>query len=671
MNNIKGNNPVAHQTLHGYLDGHSMIASSFDFPPDAKRLMLTLSDMSGHSMISGFEEYLTGYQINELKMYAIAKTWYAPEMDRPGCVWTHTILLSFPDLIKIKNKSQILKLFKRPGKDVDLIEYDQALNISLSESNLDKSTTSPMNSTPLIRSTILGLYSESKKPVYIVESSPERIEETILDMWLQQWPRLRRNFSFCTGAIKPRTLNGSIMDIQVIPSRKELTPKLEENAIIISRNDDITSSHLNDEWVSVATHDLFQPGSLRDFFVNYGADLPAERSAFRILAELYVYLFSSNDKPSIKEIVSYIGVKFPLPEEAQSIKAMVFGEKFFTKQDQSLYEDLLIELCTTPYFNAFQLSKKPIIDKALKLFELDSDYALKTLLSLINHDINPIGVELVTSGFGFITSEESAIFNKEYRKLLLVFLQLDPSLSYKKSFWNVGRAEQREYLSILFRLEEDTYVDWQKIISVLIDEELDLDPVLQRLEGGIEYVLNHLNNSGTQVSYTHLNIVKSHPKEVLSWLKNNSNNLQPQIINLIVRGLNPNSREVRQFGCKMWDQILKKNETTDNATINLRLKAFCVALAFDCSDSAAFNLLSKSIESVYWALYREELDYDSWRHIEVHTKPLKVWKDWDKCKKLLNALVEKFKETRWPFKDVGKMFSDNNIIGYLARKYNE
>ena len=87
------------QTLHGYSDGHRLLAASTELPRDARYAMLGLSDISGRSMVSGFEEYLTGYPVPDSSLYAFAKTWYAPEMERPGCVWTHTLLIESRNLV--------------------------------------------------------------------------------------------------------------------------------------------------------------------------------------------------------------------------------------------------------------------------------------------------------------------------------------------------------------------------------------------------------------------------------------------------------------------------------------------------------------------------------------------------------------------------------------------
>ena len=92
---------VLHQALHGYSEGHRLLESSIPIPDDLKRLMQRMSDLSGSSVINGFQDYLTGYPLSSLNAYALAKTWYAPEMSRPGCVWTHTFVIAASVLARI------------------------------------------------------------------------------------------------------------------------------------------------------------------------------------------------------------------------------------------------------------------------------------------------------------------------------------------------------------------------------------------------------------------------------------------------------------------------------------------------------------------------------------------------------------------------------------------
>ncbi|MGJ7918413.1 hypothetical protein ACI48D_23455 [Massilia sp. LXY-6] len=79
-----------HQALHGYSDGHRQLACSARVGPKDTRLMLVMSDVSGPGVAQSGLAYLTGYPLQESGFYALSKTWPAPEMPRPGCVWTHT-----------------------------------------------------------------------------------------------------------------------------------------------------------------------------------------------------------------------------------------------------------------------------------------------------------------------------------------------------------------------------------------------------------------------------------------------------------------------------------------------------------------------------------------------------------------------------------------------------
>src|SRR4051812_447737 len=106
------------QTLHGYNEGHRLLAASIELPPRSERLIHELSDLSGDGFYSGFEEYLTAYPLPERnqKLYAFARTWYASEMERPGCVWTHTLIINIEDFKFITDVNVLLELFSRPHK---------------------------------------------------------------------------------------------------------------------------------------------------------------------------------------------------------------------------------------------------------------------------------------------------------------------------------------------------------------------------------------------------------------------------------------------------------------------------------------------------------------------------------------------------------------------------
>src|SRR5712691_3842875 len=105
------------QCLFGYRNGHRRLATSTDLPVSDERLLLRLTDLSGPRLIPGFETYISGYRLPSQTFYALAKTWYAPELERPGCVWTHVLLVPLADFkdLNATAAGRFLELFRRPS----------------------------------------------------------------------------------------------------------------------------------------------------------------------------------------------------------------------------------------------------------------------------------------------------------------------------------------------------------------------------------------------------------------------------------------------------------------------------------------------------------------------------------------------------------------------------
>jgi hypothetical protein len=79
------------QALFGYSDGHHLLASSLRFGPRELERLLILSDIASNAASAGADGYWTGVPLADSEKYAFMRTWPAPEMSRPGCVWTHVI----------------------------------------------------------------------------------------------------------------------------------------------------------------------------------------------------------------------------------------------------------------------------------------------------------------------------------------------------------------------------------------------------------------------------------------------------------------------------------------------------------------------------------------------------------------------------------------------------
>lgn len=225
---------VVHQLLHGYDQGHRLIAASTKLPSTAQRVLLALSDASGPQPPSGFEQCLTGYPVPDTEWFAFASTWPAPEMHRPGCVWTHTLLIHVADLAHIRALPRLASLFSRPSISLpDRAAYREPLRVPVQPPGLRQSSTIPKQigatvgdialafpREALVGRVLEGLYgpaSDQNAPVLVIADEPTLLANLVLAVWDQQWARMRREFSFCTAAVTPRHIAGQPLTLQILP----------------------------------------------------------------------------------------------------------------------------------------------------------------------------------------------------------------------------------------------------------------------------------------------------------------------------------------------------------------------------------------------------------------------------------------------------------------------
>jgi hypothetical protein len=278
------------QMLHGYSDGHRLIATSIDLPARDAKTVLMMSDASGPAATIGSEGYLTGYPLSESGHYALARTWPAPELPRPGCVWTHTILIDFSDIPSLRSASAILKLFRRPQDDErsygTRVEHvgatdDDRLHIS----------------DDFVGRILSGIYGYPTRPIVSAAADVPTREALVLAIWDQQWPRLRRAFRFCTLSFADRSSATAEFDLQFLPSAGRVRPAQFKTALDADRQDFVATG-----WLEDAITDLKEghDGGLRRFLRVAGSDVGG-RESFEPLAALHALSLHFDSDPTAVE----------------------------------------------------------------------------------------------------------------------------------------------------------------------------------------------------------------------------------------------------------------------------------------------------------------------------------------------------------------------------------
>lgn len=291
-----------HQSLHGYSEGHRQLACSVKLSQDDAKLVLTMSDVSGSGVAYEGSSYLTGYPLRDLGMYALAKTWSAPEMPRPGCVWTHTIYIEYPDLATVIAPSRLARLFSRPESS-SWSSYGVQTSTSVLDSDEPEPSLSLQDEQWL--TTVLNALYESPRQRVATKSAPAvSVEALTLRIWDQQWPRLRRSFRFCTLTTKDRSTPGAAFDLQVQPGN-ESSGRMRHAGVVEAMP---SPDACQPAWLMTLLDDARQPNldGLRDTLRRLGADILGGREAMSTLCVFHRATSGSTSSADLHQAIAML-----------------------------------------------------------------------------------------------------------------------------------------------------------------------------------------------------------------------------------------------------------------------------------------------------------------------------------------------------------------------------
>lgn len=326
---------LIHQALHGYNDGHRLISSSLTLDAPDARLMLVMSDLSGPGMKPSDRGYITGYPLDKSGRYVLARTWAAPEMSRPGCVWTHSLILENADLAKLLSVQPLLNTFTRPtGLDLRSA-YGGPVSLPLQ--------TYPDDIEPTERTELLlqALYTFPAQQVVCEAHEPLADEQLVTAIWMQQWPRLRRTFGFCTLSGMDRSGKGIVLDLQFVPEKDRQLRSKFPNAVV-------ADGAVYCDGLLPLLKDLASPSSstLREFLKRTGGDVDGGRRAMLPLCKLHESLLERNP-PDLASAVSVLeALDNGGRRQARSIRMLIARQAMKTpgQMEDVVFEFLLKRL---------------------------------------------------------------------------------------------------------------------------------------------------------------------------------------------------------------------------------------------------------------------------------------------------------------------------------------
>jgi hypothetical protein len=193
--------------IHGYRQGHQLIASSRSLAKPDQAVIDRLSDVAGPLRPrERFDPYISGYPLPSGAFFVLARTWQDLSVPRAGCVRTYSLLIPMSSWEAARALQPFLDLLD------PTVWPSEANTLSVQDT-----APMPLPEAPPFRANELleAIFLEDPKPVALFDApEPELIATRLLTAL---WPALRRRFALSTFALSPRKIEGRGFDLVFAP----------------------------------------------------------------------------------------------------------------------------------------------------------------------------------------------------------------------------------------------------------------------------------------------------------------------------------------------------------------------------------------------------------------------------------------------------------------------
>ena len=294
---------VIDQFVHGYRDGHQLLAASCELDADAMHTLLLMSDLLTTSLTSASDSYLCGYPLKTAHRYVFARTWLAMECPRSGSVWTHSLVVDYTVLSRLNDSSFVTRLHRRPSVG-ELPSFYISIPVGGDEGMMPMPSESGHRASRWTREVAYAVYDSEARPIVIPAAHLHEDEALLRSLWRQMWPRLRRTFSFCSRISSPLINFEGDVSLLFSADIAEAPP----------------FPTISDDAVELLAADLDAPNSeLRAFMARYASDISSQRAAGRLLAGIYLIATSTKNN-QLGKIAKLVDGTLPSAADGRSLK---------------------------------------------------------------------------------------------------------------------------------------------------------------------------------------------------------------------------------------------------------------------------------------------------------------------------------------------------------------
>lgn len=626
---------ILNQTLHGYSNGHHLLASSISLSEKSKRKMDILSDLSGSDIAEGFEEYLSGYFLEVEQLVVLAKTWYASEMSRPGCVWTHSILFRLDDIQSLsQNADDLLALFIRPSSSIDHDSYSIPLTlVSLTQSCNKKDKKK-------LQYLLWVMLGHTPPNIVLSKNSDEYLNE-LLYLWLSCYSELPSNYSFITGSTSIRSDSENTISLQFVP--KEFKNRVYHSGMSISVMKSVDEVQKFPPWV-LFTYDIMQSEEW-SLFVSFRELFGSEYSDFKYLTsfiKLYSVLYGKKGFLNIYESLELIDKLFSDEKAAIGNKLMqlYFEDTLALWGNRISHTNIII---ATLKFKWLSVTEKELRALITNGFDADKEGAKKVVRYLTKIENSQIQERYLYLYANLLSADTLENFSGMDYSMCSVLVTLNPRLAECDTIWTQARGYQKGILDSL-KICKDTTLSLKTVYTILDTSQYDFSSEIFALWGDpaiqvfLEYLLQFRTLPHRDTS-SMIALCKVHSKTAVCMFEERYNTLSIQQIEVLLNIIDPYTEKVSA------DTLIKTFETVSLSELSNQQKDcladFYLPTILRSSTTFPNDLVAFAVTNVHDRLANLTYPEDKWRKLQFLLPDATWLNQWDKCKRVRKAIKKK------------------------------
>lgn len=626
------------QILHGYDNGHRVLAASVLLKDKREvDLVATLSDWSEYVYDEkGDTSYITAYPLVNSGFYVIAKTWYASEMKRPGCVWTQSLLIPLSELNHLDDFKRIMDYFKRPTMEVGYESYSHSIDY-LNKKVLPESYQELEINREIVGNILISLV-RNTGPIYYKAGIVPHPEMILLSLLNVLPATISQRVSWCTGSAYVRKLNGQALSCQFLTGNIETTPNVSLDTL--------------PQWVKYLVfcimHGDVNKGQLIRMFAEDIQDNGANYEAIVNVLFTLEDFFQTDRTPEerYREVLELIATSFPNVNDGKVIKKLCTNKSFSSRYCQ---DETFFYFFSTLFLDGVFDIEDTRINERFNDFLMANRFQFTTLLNEIAKagNVNTWGKALLKNSADILTEDEVSQIIASDNHIFNAISLLNPSILNKIKWPELERNDVELVLPIIMDIRsQGVFTNWDDLFTKLLGEGIEIrgslaSSVFINSKNATSILLNYVNGDNDHYVGFELGMqLRKQVSAILTWL-GNANTITDNVANAIVKAVDVHSNLVISRGAKVWQPFVG----LQFHNLRAEVYAFMFSLSFNWpTDQTALELMRISFFPLYILQANGSLRYEEWSHISQYMEPLFLLEDWDKCKKMRKTVVKRLKQ---------------------------